>query len=212
MSNQISSQANKLWQILSAPSTAATYQQALSTTWTIIKETGLLVWLILCLVLIAADWFWENSVGLGRKTRNWVSSFDSGDTGTTASQMGQELLLAGRSSLNYVLNQARAQLDLPAKPELHGSIASPQTSTLEKTSTMEPKEVNVEQVSPAEKKKVGEDEAVESTGGLTGTTSGSFSSVPSEKSEVVEVKEVSPAKRQEPGEDEEVPVSPVKES
>ncbi|MBF2003871.1 MAG: hypothetical protein IGS38_24520 [Synechococcales cyanobacterium M58_A2018_015] len=116
MSNPISTQAHKLWQLLSAPSTASAYGQALSVTWTILKETALLLWLVLCLVLVAFDWFWHRSIAAGQRTRAWVDSLSAQDTNQMASRMGQGILAASQTSLQRLVAQARTQLNLPAQP------------------------------------------------------------------------------------------------
>lgn len=230
MSTQISAQASKLWQIVSAPSTAEIYQQALAVTVTILRETANLVWLVFCLVLVAFDWFWNNSIALGRKARAWVNRFDSADNSQKASQMGQEIMVAGRSSLDYLIAQAREQLGLPMKSEMNDAASSGISGSEVKTEA-----VNVTSVSPKEKEKVGEDEEVESNGSFIGTvgtepstpslddameTNGSSIGTPGSKTsasspaemQAVVVKEVSPAEKTRPGEDEEVPMAPTKES
>lgn len=117
MSKQISSQANKVWQIVTAPDTAVTYQQALSLTWTIVKEAALLVWLVLCLVLVVFDWFWTNSIYAGRRARLWIESFDQQDTNQMATEAGKALVTTSRNSLAFAISQARERLGLPEKQE-----------------------------------------------------------------------------------------------
>ncbi|BAS57454.1 hypothetical protein NIES2135_31810 [Leptolyngbya boryana NIES-2135] len=113
--DKIQAQFAKLWKLLTAPETFDTYKSAVVMTWTIIKETALLVWLVLCLVLVFADWFWKISVGAGRSTRAWFNGLE-GSSEQIASETGRALLNAGKSSLDYTLNQARAQLgfEIPA--------------------------------------------------------------------------------------------------
>jgi hypothetical protein len=118
MSNQISSQATKLWQTVSASSTANTYREAATVTWAILRETGLLLWLILCLGLVAFDWFWTNSIDTGRRARAWWNTIDEPSTNRIASETGRAILAAGRSSMAFTLAQARESLGLPAKQEL----------------------------------------------------------------------------------------------
>lgn len=116
MSKPISEQANKLWQIVTAPGTIDSYKQAVVATWTILKESAILIWLTFCLILVAFDWFWDNSIATGRRVRAWVNGFDRSDTSQVASQMGKGALAAGKISLDYVVTQARAQVGLAAKP------------------------------------------------------------------------------------------------
>jgi hypothetical protein len=119
MTNPLPAQIAKLRQIITAQETLSSYQQVVAVTWTILKETAVLLWLVLCLVLVAADWFWTNSLQTGRKARAWVNSFDleQTDSNQMASQMGQTIVTAGKASLDYAIAQAREQLGLPTKPE-----------------------------------------------------------------------------------------------
>jgi hypothetical protein len=129
MSNQISSQATKLWQTVSAPSTANTYREALTLTWAILRETGTLLWLVLCLGLVAADWFWTNSVDTGRRARLWWNTIDEPNTNRIASEAGRTILEAGKSSVAFTLAQARESLGLPQKAEPLQLEASKPTAT-----------------------------------------------------------------------------------
>jgi len=139
MSQQISSQANKFWQLLTAQSTLDTYRQAVNLTWSILKEAVLLVWLVICLVLVLGDWFWEKSVGLGRQTRLWVNGLQTINTDQVASQAGKAIVEAGKSSLTYTIAQARGQLGLPEKPGL-SSVASPAAEAASPVETTAPVE------------------------------------------------------------------------
>jgi len=127
---RIQTQANKLWQIISNPSTAKTYQQTLTLTWSILKETGQLLWLVLCLGLVAGDWFWKKSYQTGQDARGWVDTLQTkvAETGagegteptSTANLLGEtgkSLLGASQVAVTKALNTARAQLGLEALPE-----------------------------------------------------------------------------------------------
>ncbi|HEY9737075.1 MAG TPA: hypothetical protein V6D06_12365 [Trichocoleus sp.] len=117
--DRIKDQASKLSQLLLAPETGATYTRTLTLTWAILRETGLLVWLGICLVFVGADWFWNNSIELGRRGRVWYNSLSEKAEGTTSQPLGttgQSLLEAGKSGANYLLTQARAQLGIQAPP------------------------------------------------------------------------------------------------
>lgn len=116
MSNQVSSQADKVWQMVSAPSTANTYKEALTLTWTILRETGILLWLVLCLGLVAFDWFWTNSIQTGRRARAWFDSIEEPSADRVASEAGRAILAVSKSSLAFTLSQARESLGLPEKP------------------------------------------------------------------------------------------------
>lgn len=113
---RIKTQADKLWKLLSNPDTFATYQKALQVTWDILRETGLLVWLVICLVLVVFEWFWKTAVGSGRRFRAWFDGIQ-GSSDQLASEAGKALLTAGKNSLDYTLSQAKTQLGLPVEVE-----------------------------------------------------------------------------------------------
>ncbi|MDX2215152.1 MAG: hypothetical protein SFY66_17835 [Oculatellaceae cyanobacterium bins.114] len=117
MSNQISSQASKVWNIVSAPTTGDTYKQTGILTWTILRETGILLWLIVCLVLVAFDWFWTNSIWAGQRTRAWVNDLTSTKSDRLPSEAGKAILTVGKTGFASAIAQAREQLGLPEKPK-----------------------------------------------------------------------------------------------
>lgn len=125
MSNQISSQASKVWSIVSAPTTGDTYKQTGALTWTIIRETGILIWLVICLGLVAFDWFWTNSIWAGQRTRNWVDNLTSTGSDRLPSEAGKAILTVGKTGLASAIAQAREQLGLPQKQEPVVSEPSP---------------------------------------------------------------------------------------
>lgn len=120
--DKIKTQANRLWQLISNPSTGAAYQQTLALTWSILKETGLLLWLVICLVLVLGDWFWKYSYQAGQNTRTWLSevqtktSSETASSGNFWSETGKSLLAAGQTTVDAALNTARGQLGLEAPP------------------------------------------------------------------------------------------------
>lgn len=117
MSNQIKTQANKLWQTLSAPTTLSTYQQTLNLTWQILKETALLLWLVICLALVFFDWFGNTAIALGRNSKNWFDNLKASETDQIATDTGKALLEVGKTGIASTLSLARAQLGMPPKPE-----------------------------------------------------------------------------------------------
>jgi hypothetical protein len=117
MSNQLSAQAAKLGKIISDPGTLGSYQQTLAVTLTILKETAVLAWFVLCLSLVAIDWFWHGAIGTGQRTRTWLSNLQTVDSNEIPNQVGQGVLTAGKSGVSYVVAQAREQIGLPAKAE-----------------------------------------------------------------------------------------------
>lgn len=142
---RIQAQANKLWQLISSPSTAKTYQQTLALTWSLLQETGQLLWLVLCLGLVAGDWFWKKSYKAGQDTRVWVDTLqtkaatpdpeaEAADVATSTanflSETGKSLLSAGQNGLTSALNTAKAQLgmEIKAPPAKRAPIATPLAS------------------------------------------------------------------------------------
>jgi hypothetical protein len=125
MSNQLSAQAAKLGKIISDPGTLGSYQQTLTVTLTILKETAVLAWFVLCLSLVAIDWFWHRSIATGQRTRTWLSNLQTVDSNEIPNQVGQGVLTAGKSGVSYVIAQAREQIGLPAKPEEAAPMTTP---------------------------------------------------------------------------------------
>lgn len=120
MSKQLSDQANKLWTLITEPSTAKTYRESLDVSWKILKETGNFLWLVLCLALVGVDWFWENSIAAGRKTRAWVNDISTTEKPSPEQlltpETGKKLLDSGKSMLDSAIAAARKQLGLADKP------------------------------------------------------------------------------------------------
>lgn len=112
--DRIKAQWEKLWQIISQPKTYATYTEAGQVTWTILKEMGLLVWLGLCLFLVVFDWFWHTAIASGRNFRAWLSNLE-GSSDQIASETGKALLSAGKNSVDFTINTAKAQLGMPVE-------------------------------------------------------------------------------------------------
>lgn len=118
MSNQIQAQTAKVWQTITDPATANSYKQVVVVTWNIIRETAVLVWLILCLVVVLGDWLWRNSYRAGRNVRNWVTHFKQPDPNQLFSTTGQRLLESGRTSVDRAIAAARSQIGIERLPEL----------------------------------------------------------------------------------------------
>ncbi len=115
--DRLKAQAAKLVQLLLAADTFAAYQKALQITWEIIKETALLIWLVICLVLVLGDWFWKTATQLGQSTRSWFTNMQEVSSDQVATETGKALLTAGSSTINFTLNKAREQLGLPIPEE-----------------------------------------------------------------------------------------------
>lgn len=222
MSNQISLQANKLWGILSSPTTAAIYKQALSVTWTILKETGKLLWLGFCVFLVAFDSFWNNSVRMGRQSRAWMDKYDRTND-MAGEEMWEEIVASTRSSFSSLVTKARKQLGLYSEPDMAFEMSSASSAIVPSASA---EIAPISAVSPMKRyEAAGEDEPVVLSGGFMANGQGSSVDEPSISSEgptgtietnaepeTVSVQAVSPKQKDKVGEDEEVHHSPLKES
>lgn len=160
MTSPVSAQANKLWQLLTAPSTATAYQQAFQVTKTILSETLQLLWLLLCLVLVAGEWFWQKSIATGKATRNWVNDLTepktSMESGQTLGQMWESFAASSRTNATALLAKAKQQLDLPVEEPAPPSVpaATPIKPTPAAPPAAPPVEVTaVEPVKPTESTK-----------------------------------------------------------
>ncbi len=131
--DKIKTQANKLWQLVSNPSTGAAYQQTLALTWSILKEAGLLLWLVICLVLVLGDSFWKYSYQAGQNTRIWLaelqtkSASEAESSGSFWSETGKSLLAAGQNTVDAALNTARGQLGIEPPPAAASNPPAPKT-------------------------------------------------------------------------------------
>ena len=117
MSNQVQTQAAKVWQTITDPSTAATYQKTANVTWLILKETGLLVWLVICLGLVAGEWIWKTGYRTGWNVRGWINSLDKANTENLLNETGKSFLEVSKSAAAAAIATAKGQLGIEDKPE-----------------------------------------------------------------------------------------------
>lgn len=111
---RIKTQADKFWSLVTDPQTFAAYQTALTVTWNLLREAALLAWLTLCLVLVVFEWFWNNSIAVGRNVRNWFDNLE-GSSDQIASQTGKALLSASKNSLSFTVSTAKNQLGISSE-------------------------------------------------------------------------------------------------
>ncbi|XGB42954.1 MAG: hypothetical protein LVS60_03805 [Nodosilinea sp. LVE1205-7] len=141
--DKIKEQTNRVIQLVFAGDTAQIYQRTLTRSWDILRETGILIWLVICLVFVGGEWFYRNSIQLGSQTRAWYQqvSENSGVSGTDPSQSvgstGQALLHSLQSGALYLLDQARQQLGI-TKPEAAAPSPIPPDSKPEPPSSPSP--------------------------------------------------------------------------
>ncbi|MEB3290917.1 MAG: hypothetical protein VKI82_13455 [Leptolyngbya sp.] len=114
--DKIKEQASVVSQLVFAGETGEIYKKMLSRTWDILRETGILLWLVICLTFVGGEWFYRNSVSLGRSARTWYTSLSTKSAEAEPPSMeatGEALLSSVKSGAAYLLSQARQQLGLP---------------------------------------------------------------------------------------------------
>lgn len=114
--DKIKQQANTVSQLVFSPDTGQTYKKTLLLTWNILRETGILIWLVICLVFVGGEWFYRNSVQLGRSARNWYNNLgetEGKSEAEAATSTGEALLTSVQSGTAYLLSRARQQLGIP---------------------------------------------------------------------------------------------------
>jgi hypothetical protein len=113
-------QASKVSQLIFATDTAGTYQKALSLTWDILRETALLIWLAICLVVVGGEWLWNTAIELGQKGRAWYESLSAKPAEPEEPQsfesISKSVLSAGESGAAFLLHRAKRQLGMDAEP------------------------------------------------------------------------------------------------
>jgi hypothetical protein len=124
--DKIKEQASVVSQLLFSADTGDIYKKTLARTWDILREVGVLLWLVICLTFVGGEWFYRTAVSLGRSTRTWyvgLSEKDSSAEPTSMASTGQALLDTVQSSTTYLLSQARQQLGIP-EPEPKPPVAA----------------------------------------------------------------------------------------
>jgi hypothetical protein len=114
--DKIKNQANVVSQLIFSSETSNTYRKTLLITWNILRETGILIWLVLCLTFVGGEWFYRTSVSLGRNARVWYNNLgekaESSDPTETASSIGEAVLDTVKTGTSSLLSQARQQLGM----------------------------------------------------------------------------------------------------
>ncbi|MEM1279710.1 MAG: hypothetical protein AAGG53_06705 [Cyanobacteria bacterium P01_H01_bin.152] len=115
---KIKGQAGKVGELIFAAETGATYQKTITLTWAILRETGILLWLVICLIFVGGEWFGQKSIVLGKSTRTWYEGLkEPSDTEPkSATEMGQSALSAVSTGAETLLYQAKKQLGIEAEP------------------------------------------------------------------------------------------------
>ncbi|MGD1861586.1 MAG: hypothetical protein ACFB0E_16660 [Leptolyngbyaceae cyanobacterium] len=116
--DKIKGQASKVGELLFDRETGATYKKTVTLTWAILRETGVLLWLVICLVFVGGEWFWYKSIALGRSSRNWYEELKAPSEAEpkSASDIGESALTALGTGAGTLLYQAKKQLGMDAAP------------------------------------------------------------------------------------------------
>ncbi len=115
---KIKGQAGKVGELIFAADTGATYKKTVTLTWSILRETGILLWLIICLVFVGAEWFWQKSILLGLSARGWYEGLQAPSEAEpkSATEIGQSALSAVGTGAETLIYQAKKQLGIEAEP------------------------------------------------------------------------------------------------
>jgi hypothetical protein len=112
MRNQFSAQLAKLQQILADPNTTTAYSQAVSVTFSLVKEMLMLAWLTVCLVLVVFDWIGTNAIVTGQRSKDLLDNLKEVNSEELAAETGKSIVSAGKAGLAYTIAQAKEQLGL----------------------------------------------------------------------------------------------------
>jgi hypothetical protein len=116
MSNPIKDKATEWWQLISDKETADSYKSFFQLTWKILKETALLVWLLLCFVLVSVGWVWNNSSKVTESVSDLRTKVDQKSDGNMISEAAVKFWEASQTTASNALANARKQLNLPDQP------------------------------------------------------------------------------------------------
>lgn len=114
MSYQLVDQVKVWWKTVSDQESLGTYQKAVQTTWNILRETGRLLWLVLCLGLVFVTWLWTTSKTSGQQLRTWYEGIPEPKSENVVTEASQFFASASRTTATKVMTQAREQLGLSA--------------------------------------------------------------------------------------------------
>jgi hypothetical protein len=117
MSNPIQDKATEWWQLISDKETADSYKSFFQLTWKILKETALLVWLLLCFVLVSVGWVWHNSSKVTESVSDLRTKVDQKSDSNMLSEAAVKFWEASQTTVSNALATARKQLNLPEQPE-----------------------------------------------------------------------------------------------
>ena len=114
MSYQLVDQVKVWWKTVSDQESLGTYQKTVQTTWNILRETGRLLWLVLCLGLVFVTWLWTTSKTSGQQLRTWYEGIPEPKSENVVTEASQFFASASRTTATKMMTQAREQLGLPS--------------------------------------------------------------------------------------------------
>jgi hypothetical protein len=114
--NPISSQVEKLRQVVLQRDTIESFQQSIGLLFTVLRETALLLWLVLCFSIVALTWLGEKAITSGRSLKIGLTELQENsrgqDPGELLSNTSRSVLLTSRSAASYLVTQAKQQVGL----------------------------------------------------------------------------------------------------
>lgn len=113
MSNPIQDKATEWWQLISGEETAESYKNFFKLTWKILAETVLLLWLLLCFVLVAIGWVWNNSSKVTETVSELKGRASQNENSNLMADAAVKLWEASQTGAANAVAKARKRLDLP---------------------------------------------------------------------------------------------------
>lgn len=126
--NRLKEQFQKLWATLTGEETLPTYRQALDLTWQILKETLILLWLVLCLVVVAGEWVWNGAIALINQSKTVLEKAKETSSDQMVTDTGKALLTASTDSVAFAIDRAKEQLGLPVQPRVKPAAPTPSSA------------------------------------------------------------------------------------
>jgi hypothetical protein len=114
--NPAIAQLHKLRQIALTRDTVSTFSQSIRLLFTLLKETGILLWLAVCYGLIAIGWVGNKAVESGQRAKSWLNSLRESSQNQSATEIaaetGKSVLAGSKTTIDYVMTQAKKQVGL----------------------------------------------------------------------------------------------------
>ena len=153
-------QLTKWWGLVSDKETWDSFKNFFALVWTIIIETGTLIWLFLLGGLVSIGWVVDRSTELTESVKSLQSQATQAEDGNLVSEAGKSLLEATKKGADNALQTARAKLDIKApekkikapvaakpasKPPASTPAASPASASKPGTASPPPAEIKAEE-------------------------------------------------------------------